>query len=346
MATNNMKVLLGMSGGVDSSVAALLLKKKGYDVLGVTLMLTESDDGSAARDAKAVCETLGLSHVTEDLRDVFRRYVTDHFVAEYKAGRTPNPCIVCNKRIKFGEMLKLADKYGCNFLATGHYAKVTKEPNGLYALKKAVCVEKDQTYFLYTLSQAVLSRVLMPLGDYTKEEVRALAEENGLLVARKKDSQDICFIPDGNKDAFLAKYLPDQPGNFLDTDGNVIGEHRGAFRYTIGQRKGLGMGFGKPMFVLSVDTKNNTVTLGESGTEFKNHFFIGDCSFSAFEVLPDTLSCNCKVRYSAQEVPCLIEKTAEGYRVTPEKPVRAITPGQAAVFYHGDTLLGGGTIMG
>lgn len=341
-----MKVLLGMSGGVDSSVAALLLKEKGYDVLGVTLLLTENDEGSAAKDAKAVCEALGLSHVTEDLRDAFRQHVTDHFVTEYKAGRTPNPCIVCNKMIKFGEMLKLADKYGCRFLATGHYAKVVQEPNGLYALKKAVCAEKDQTYFLYTLPQSVLSRVLMPLGDYTKEEVRALAEENGLLVARKKDSQDICFIPDGNKDAFLAKYLPDKPGNFLDTEGNVIGEHKGAFRYTIGQRKGLGMGFGKPMFVLSVDTKNNTVTLGEAGTEFSNHFFIEDGTFSAFEAFPDTLHCNCKVRYSAKEVPCLIEKTAVGYRVTPETPVRAITPGQAAVFYHGDTLLGGGTIIG
>ena len=341
-----MKVLLGMSGGVDSSVAALLLKEKGYDVLGVTLLLTEHDDGSAAKDAKAVCDSLGLSHVTEDLRDSFRRHVTDHFVTEYKAGRTPNPCVVCNKRIKFGEMLKLADKYDCHFLATGHYAKVVQEESGLYALKKAVCAEKDQTYFLYTLPQEVLSRVLMPLGDYTKEEVRALAEENGLLVARKKDSQDICFIPDGNKDAFLAKYLPDEPGNFLDTDGNIIGEHRGAFRYTVGQRKGLGMGFGKPMFVLSVDTQQNTVTLGEAGTEFRSHFLITDCTFSAFGAFPDTLTCDCKVRYSAKEVPCLIEKTKDGYRVMPETPVRAITPGQAAVFYHGDTLLGGGTIIG
>ena len=345
MAMNNMKVLLGMSGGVDSSVAALLLKQKGYNVLGITLMLSENDDGSAAKDAKAVCEALGLSHVTEDLRDVFRQHVTDHFVAEYKAGRTPNPCVTCNKMIKFGEMLKFADKYDCPFLATGHYAKVVQEPGGSYALKKAVCVEKDQTYFLYTLSQNVLARVLMPLGDYTKEEVRTLAEENGLLVARKKDSQDICFIPDGNKDAFLAKYLPDKPGNFLDTDGNIIGTHKGAFRYTIGQRKGLGMGFGRPMFVLSVDTQNNTVTLGEAGTEFRNHFLIKDCTFSVLPVAPDALHCHCKVRYSAKEVPCLIEKTGDSYRVTPESPVRAITPGQAAVFYHGDTLLGGGTII-
>ncbi|MBQ4086947.1 MAG: tRNA 2-thiouridine(34) synthase MnmA [Clostridia bacterium] len=344
MHTNNMKVLLGMSGGVDSSVAALLLKNQGYDVLGATLLLTEQDDGTSARDAKAVCDSIGIPHITEDFRASFKTHVTDYFVAEYKAGRTPNPCVACNKSIKFGEMMVLAEKNGCDALATGHYAQVIKNNNGMYVLKKAVCTEKDQTYFLYTLLQSVLSRTVMPLGSYTKEEARKLAEDFGLSVARKKDSQDICFIPDGKKDVFLANYLPDCPGSFLDTNGNIIGTHQGAFRYTVGQRKGLGMGFGKPMFVLSVDTGANTVTLGESGMEFSEGFSIADCSFSAFSSLPETLSCLCKVRYSAKEVPCHIQKTEKGYRVHLETPARAITPGQAAVFYDDDILLGGGTI--
>ncbi len=339
-----MKVLLGMSGGVDSSAAAIVLQKNGYDVLGATMLLTETDDGSSANDAKAVCEHLGIPHITEDFRASFRRHVTDYFVEEYKAGRTPNPCVVCNKSIKFGEMLRLADRNGCSLLATGHYARVEKDESGRFVLKKALCAEKDQTYFLYTLPQSVLSRVVMPLGDFTKEYVRQFAENAGLSVARKKDSQDICFIPDGNKDAYLSRYMKDMPGNFLDTNGNIIGTHKGAFRYTVGQRKGLGMGFGKPMFVLSVNTKDNTVVLGESGMEFSQGFSVADCTFSAFDTPPETLSCFCKVRYSAKEVPCMIQKTDTGFRVTLEAPARAITPGQSAVFYDGDTLLGGGTI--
>ena len=187
-----------MSGGVDSAVAALLLKQQGYDVLGATMLLTDSDDGSSAQDAKAVCDTLGIPHITEDFRLAFRKNVTDYFVAEYKAGRTPNPCVVCNKTIKFGEMLSLADRNDCHFLATGHYAQITCDDAGIYRLTKAVCKEKDQTYFLYTLPQSVLARVIMPLGAYTKEQARSLAESADLSVSRKKDSQDICFIPDGN----------------------------------------------------------------------------------------------------------------------------------------------------
>ncbi len=334
-----------MSGGVDSSVAALLLKQKGYDVLGLTMLLTETDDGASAKDAKTVCDALGISHVTEDLRDAFREHVTDYFVSEYKAGRTPNPCVVCNKHIKFGEMMRLADHYDCTYLATGHYARIVEENSGMYSLKKAVCTEKDQTYFLYTLPQDTLSRVLMPLGEYTKEEVRSFAEHAGLKVAKKKDSQDICFIPNGKKDSFLAQFLPDVPGDFLDTEGHIIGKHRGAFRYTVGQRKGLGMGFGKPMFVLSVNTNDNTVTLGEAGTEYAEGFLISECSFSVLQDPPEKLSCLCKVRYSATEVPCRLEKDGEYYRVFPEIPLRAVTPGQAAVFYQDDTLLGGGTII-
>lgn len=336
-----------MSGGVDSSVAAFLLKNEGFDVCGVTLKLTESDDGTSARDAKLVADRFGIPHITVDLKAEFKEYVTDYFVREYKQGRTPNPCVVCNKTIKFGKMLEIAEQNGYDHVATGHYASVVKDENtGLYSLKKAACLEKDQTYFLYTLSQSVLSKTVMPLGGYTKAEVRALAEKHGLAVANKRDSQDICFIPDGDKNRYLETFLTSRKGNFLDTEGNVIGTHQGAFRYTVGQRKGLGMGFGKPMFVLSVNTAENTVTLGEAGTEFSNCFHVTDCNFVPFTTPPDHLRCMCKVRYSAKEVPCRIEKSEDGYNVFLDIPARAITPGQAAVFYDGDFLLGGGTITG
>lgn len=344
MTMNKNNVLLGMSGGVDSSVAAFLLKEQGLNVLGITLLLTETDDGSAAKDAKAVCDRLGIEHITRDLKKEFKAYVTDAFTREYKEGKTPNPCVVCNKMIKFGEMLKIADSLGIEKLATGHYAKILEE-NGKFYLKKAAFLEKDQTYFLYTLPQSTLSRVLMPLGDYTKDEVRKIAEENGFTTAHKKDSQDICFIPDGDKNKFLSRFLPETKGAFLDENGNKIGTHTGAYKFTIGQRKGLGMGFGKPMFVLSTDTKENTVTLGDNDALLKDKFSVTDVSFSALSDIPETLSCTVKVRYSAKEIPCTIFRTDDGFSVSLSSPARAITPGQAAVFYSGDTLLGGGTIL-
>ncbi len=333
-----------MSGGVDSSVAAFLLKEQGYDVIGITLLLTETDDGSAAKDAKAVCDRLSIEHITRDLKTEFKAYVTDAFTKAYKDGKTPNPCVVCNKMIKFGEMMNIADELGIEKLATGHYAKIAEE-NGKFYLKKAAFLEKDQTYFLYTLSQETLSRIIMPLGDYTKDEVRKIADENGFSTAHKKDSQDICFIPDGDKNKYLSRFLPEKKGSFLDTEGNKIGTHSGAHQFTIGQRKGLGMGFGKPMFVLSTNTLDNTVTLGDNDALNKDTFSITDVSFSAFETVPETLSCMVKVRYSAKEIPCTLSRTDSGFSVTLSSPARAITPGQAAVFYSGDTLLGGGTIL-
>ena len=341
----NMRVLLGMSGGVDSSVAALLLKNSGVDVLGVTLLLTQEDNGQNAHDAALVSDSLGISHITYDLRKEFKASVTNHFIAEYQNGRTPNPCVVCNQKIKFGKMLDIAAEYNCDLIATGHYAKVKKDAeSGMYALQKAACTEKDQTYFLYTLSQETLSKVLMPLGDYAKEEVRKLAEEHYLVSAKKRDSQDICFIPDGDKNRYLKHFLPEKPGNFVDINGNILGTHQGIFHYTVGQRKGLGTAFGKPMFVLSINPQDNTVVLGEAGSEFSKGCVVENCNFIPFDKAPDGFFCLCKVRYSAKEIPCRLKQTGFGYEVHFDKPQRAITPGQAAVFYVEDTVIGGGTI--
>ncbi len=340
-----MRVMIGMSGGVDSSVAALLLKQNGADVVGVTLLLTENDDGTNAKDAKKVADALHIPHITVDMRTEFQKEVTDYFVREYKNGRTPNPCIVCNKTIKFGKMLDFAEQNGCTHIATGHYAKVEQIPEtGLFALKKAAYAEKDQTYFLYTLTQERLAKIVMPLGSYTKPQVREIAQRYGFVSAGKRDSQDICFIPDGDKNRYLKQFLKEQPGNFTDVNGNVLGTHKGIFHYTIGQRKGLGMAFGKPMFVLSINASSNTVVLGENGSEFSSGFYVENCNFLPFASAPDGFECLCKVRFSALEVPCRLEKTDNGFCVHLTAPARAITPGQAAVFYVGDELVGGGTI--
>lgn len=341
-----MRIMLGMSGGVDSSVAALLLKQSGADVVGVTLRLTEDDDGTNAENAKKVADALNISHITADMRAEFQKNVTDYFVQEYRNGRTPNPCVVCNKTIKFGKMLDFAEKSGCSHVATGHYARVERNPaTGLYSLKKAAYLEKDQTYFLYTLTQERLSKTLFPLGSYTKPQVRELAEQYGLASAKNRDSQDICFIPDGDKNRYLKQFLNEQPGNFTDADGNILGTHKGIFHYTVGQRKGLGTAFGKPMFVLSINAKDNTIVLGEAGSEFSEGFYVEDCNFLPFCAAPDGFECLCKVRYSAPDMPCRLEKTENGYCVRLTAPARAITPGQAAVFYSGDELIGGGTII-
>lgn len=339
--TNNMsKVLIGMSGGVDSSVAAALLNKNGYDVTGVTLRLTDGDTGFID-DARAVAEKIGIPFQILDFRDKFKTYVEEAFVAEFKAGRTPNPCVICNKMIKFGALFDYAQDTGFDYVATGHYARIECH-NGVYSLYKAESPEKDQTYFLYALSQEKLSKILMPLGGFDKDYVRQLACEFDLPVWKKKDSQDICFIPDGDKNAYLKKFLADAPGDFLDTQGNVIGKHTGIFNYTYGQRKGLGA-FGKPMFVLSINPNDNSIVLGVSGQEFSESFHIDDVNLMVD--LGDEFNCTCKVRYSASDLPCTVQKEKDMYKVTLLSPARSITPGQACVFYEGDRLLGGGTIV-
>ncbi len=329
-----------MSGGVDSSVAAALLKKQGNDVHGVTLRLTEGDTGFI-EDAKNVAEKIGISFEVLDFRDKFKKLVEEAFVNEFTAGRTPNPCVICNREIKFGLLFDYAMEQGFDFVATGHYARI-ECIDGVYSLYKAESLDKDQTYFLYALSQDKLSKILMPLGGFNKDYVRELAKEFNLPVWEKKDSQDICFIPDGDKNAYLKKFLDDSPGDFLDTDGNVIGHHTGIFNYTYGQRKGIGA-YGEPRFVLSINPDNNSIVLGKKGEEFSQSFYVDNVNLMAD--LGDEFSCSCKVRYSAHDLPCTVTKENDMYKVTLDSPARSITPGQACVFYSGDRLLGGGTIV-
>lgn len=328
-----------MSGGVDSSVAAALLKNKGYSVHGVTLHLTEGDTGFID-DARKVADKIGISFEVLDFRDKFKKLVEEAFVAEFKAGKTPNPCVICNKAIKFGALFDYAMEQGIDFIATGHYARIECD-NGVYSLYKAESLDKDQTYFLYALSQEKLSKVLMPLGGFNKNYVRELAREFDLPVWEKKDSQDICFIPDGDKNAYLKRFLDDSPGDFLDTDGNIIGHHTGIFNYTYGQRKGLGA-YGEPRFVLSINPADNSIVLGKKGQEFSQSFYIDNVN--EMSKFPQEFSCSCKIRYSSCDLPCTVKKENNMYKVTLDSPARSITPGQACVFYDGNRLLGGGVI--
>lgn len=346
---NSEKVLIGMSGGVDSSAAALLLMNMGYDTAGITLRLWEGEKCGSLNDiadAAAVCEKLGIEHHILDFKKQFEKYVIDKFIAEYQNGNTPNPCIECNRYIKFGAMLDSALEIGAPKIATGHYAKVKKQGNR-FVVVKPEDKAKDQSYVLYSLTQHQLSHTIMPLGDFTKAEVRALAEENGLITAHKSDSQDICFVPDGDYTVFISKRLgitfPE--GDYLDVDGNVIGRHKGMIRYTTGQRKGLGMGFGRPMFVLDKIPKDNRVILGDEDQLFKKQVLIKNVNFMAMDRLDSPLNCAGKLRYRHIEQSCRIIPLDENTLLAEfDSPQRAPTAGQAAVFYDGDTVICGGVI--
>ncbi len=345
-----MKVVIGMSGGVDSSVAAAVLKEQGHQVIGVTMELWESGSGDVS-DAKRVAEYLGIEHHTVDFRKEFSEMVVDYFAREYLAGRTPNPCIACNRYLKFEAMRKYALSIGADKMATGHYARISyDEKTGRYALRRGMADAKDQTYVLYSLTQEQLAMTVMPLGEFAdKDAVREKAVELGIPTAQKKDSMEICFVPDQDYAGFIQKRIGSLPpaGDFVDTEGNVLGKHRGIVHYTVGQRKGLGIAFGKPMFVLKIDPVKNQVVLGESGTEFSKTLLATDSNFIPFEQLTEPMEVLAKVRYSAKAAPATITPEGELVRVEFQEPQRAVTPGQAVVFYgeEGDLVIGGATIL-
>lgn len=335
------KIAIGISGGVDSAAAAYLLKKQGNEVFGITLRLNSGE--KELSDARLVAEALGIEHRILDLRDFFKNNIIEPFAAEYVSGRTPNPCIECNRLIKFGAMLDYALENGCDALATGHYASTVCE-NGKYFLKKANS-PKDQSYFLFRLDQNRLSKIIFPLAETDKSEIRELAAKAGIPVADKHDSQEICFVPDNDYPAYLASLGITSPkGDIIDKDGNVLGTHSGIINYTIGQRKGLGA-FGKPMFVTSLNAANNTVTVGENGSQYSGGL-VADRASWINEIPREPFRADVKIRFRAKEAPALIIPDGEnGFSVKFDEPRRSVTPGQSAVIYDGDTVLGGGRII-
>jgi len=366
--TEKKKVVVGMSGGVDSSMAAALLKESGYEVIGITLQTMPSggpdDVGgccsiTAIDDARRVAHQLGIPHYVLNFRTIFEENVIDYFTDSYLSGETPNPCTMCNRIVRWGEFLKKARALGADYLATGHYAKVQQDPqSGRYFLSRPVDTWKDQTYMLYNLTQEQLKHTLFPLAEYPKEEIREMAAARGLLrVSRKPDSQEICFIPDDDYVSFIRQRSPDkiQPGNFVDKHGKVLGRHQGLINYTVGQRKGLGVTFGKPMFVIGFNIKRNEVILGEDQEVYASSLLATDLNWIAIPQLEGILEAQAKIRYKAPLAPARIIPlqnweqipSAIGPVVKVEFPTpqRAITPGQSVVFYQEDIVLGGGKII-
>ena len=343
------RVAVGMSGGVDSCAAVILLLERGYEVGGITLCLHGDTDSPDITDARRAAEALGIPHTVLDLRNAFRHQVMEPFGAAYQAGQTPNPCIRCNWTIKFGAMLDWALQNGYDAIATGHYARIEQDAaSGRYVVKKAADAAKDQSYVLYSLSQHQLGHTLLPLGDQFKPQLRELVHQRGLALSRKSDSQDICFVPDGDYVGFLQRELSitGQPGDFLDPTGQVIGTHRGVIAYTVGQRKGLGVAFGEPRFVIAKDALSNTVTLGTKEDTFAPALLADEVNWIAVDRPDGPLPVTVKTRYSQMASPAVAEPLADGrICVRFEQPMRAITPGQAAVLYQGDTVLGGGRIV-
>jgi len=355
------KVVVGMSGGVDSAVAAYVLKEQGYDVIGITMKLWEEDEEnyaedyggccslSSVEDARLVCEKLEIPFYVINYNERFIETVVDNFVEEYLNGHTPSPCIRCNKYIKFDELLKTANELGAYYVATGHYGIVGYNENlDRYTISNSKELRKDQTYMMYSLSQEQIKHTLMPLGTFeSKEEVRQIAEREDLIVARKNDSQEICFVIDDDYARFVKEHAlkPIPKGNFIDRSGNVLGQHKGIIHYTIGQRKGLGLTFGKPMYVVEIRPKTNEVVLGDNEEVFKKELTAKEVNFITFDSLESGYKCDGKVRYSSKTSPCsLYDLGNDRVKVVFDEPQRAVTPGQAVVFYKDGLLVGGGVI--
>ena len=344
------KVVIGMSGGVDSSVAAALLKEQGYEVIGVTMETwdgTEAVSG-AVHDARKVADELGIPYHVLDFKKQFKCNVMDYFTDEYVHGRTPNPCIVCNRYVKWEALLEEGKKFGAEYVATGHYASIVKLDNGRYALKRADNLAKDQTYALYNLTQDQLKRTIMPVGSFTKEEIRKKAESMGISVADKPDSQDICFIPDGDYASFVKNNAEEdiKEGNFVTPDGKVVGRHKGIIHYTVGQRKGLGVALGYPAFVIEIRPETNEVVIGSKEESMIKSFKVNRVNFMAVEDITEPTHLFVKIRYNHKGTYCTVEKTGEDeLTCTFDNMEKAVTPGQAAVFYDNDVIVAGGTII-
>ncbi len=354
------KVAVGMSGGVDSSVAAYLLKEQGYDVIGVTMQIWQDEDPlamaenggccglSAVDDARRVADMLDIPYYVLNFKKEFKEHVIDYFMDEYMHARTPNPCIACNRYVKWEALLHRAMELGCDYIATGHYARVCRLENGRYALRKSATTRKDQTYALYNLTQEQLSRTLMPVGEYEKEEIRKIAGQIGLLVANKPDSQEICFIPDHDYASYIERETGKtfSKGNFVDLDGHIIGQHKGIIHYTIGQRKGLGLSLGTPAFVVDIRPETNEVVIGTNADTFQDRLTANQVNFMSIPELEGEKEVIAKIRYSHQGARCRIRMAGDDMVTCQfEEPVRAITPGQAVVFYEDDIVVGGATIM-
>ena len=343
------KVLVAMSGGVDSSVAAFLLKQAGYEIVGATLKLWDKGDGfSDLEDARAVAEKMGAEFLAIDAEKEFKDKVINNFIESYENGLTPNPCIFCNRHMKFKALMDSAKASSATKMATGHYARTGfDEATGRYYLKKALDLSKDQSYVLYSLSQEQLARTIFPLGELSKDEVREIASSNGFVTAEKKDSQDICFIPDGDYVGFIRRCTGKayEEGDFTDEEGNVLGRHSGMIGYTIGQRKGLGLALKKPMYVVKKDMERNRVILGDNEDLFTREFMVKDFIWVSMAPTMDEFRGEVKVRYSQLVKPATIIPMDGGRaKIIFDEPERAITPGQCAVVYKGDLVLGGGTI--
>ena len=341
-----MKIAVAMSGGVDSSITAALLKNEGHDVFGLTMLVTPSDEAAVA--AREAAQVLGVSHYTIDFRDIFTKTVISDFCIQYNQGKTPNPCVNCNRLIKFGALLEKARELGASVMATGHYAQIEKRSaDGRFVIRKGIDRTRDQSYFLYKLTQLQLGVALFPLGNMTKDNVRKMAREMGLPAVKRKESREICFIPDNDYPRFLRKLITSEipAGKIVDKQGNVLGKHKGIIDYTIGQRKGLGISSANPLYVVDIDDQNNTVIVGGKQDVYASEFIVSDLNWITFEKLTEPLIVKARIRYLHHEAEAVISP-AEGDKVSVKftEPQMAVTPGQAAVFYDGDLVVGGGTI--